>query len=194
MNFLAHLALAENSDASLVGNLLGDFAKGTESHLRSILPTDVVHGIMMHRRIDHFTDHHPTFQHAKMLISPARRRFAGVVVDIIYDHFLSRHWDYFHAPPREQFITHCYRTLQNHPEWLRGRLLDALPTMLEQDWLGAYLTREGIQLTLQRVSQRSRFSGPIAAAHDDFIRHYHDYERLFLEFYPDLQNYAKGIS
>ena len=91
MNYLAHLYLAGESDDSRLGNILGDFVKGNAA---GRYPPAILRGIMMHRKVDRFADHHPQSRSARQLISPARRRFAGVIVDICYDHFLSVHWKY----------------------------------------------------------------------------------------------------
>jgi len=103
MNYLAHLALIPTScrdreDALRIGNLLGDFIKGTESSLRLQFPVDLVDGIKLHRAIDKFTDAHPSFLESKQLLAPERRRYAGIVLDIIYDHFLSIHWKTYQTP------------------------------------------------------------------------------------------------
>jgi len=68
MNYLAHLALAPATNASRIGNLLGDFAKGSESSLRTNLPSDLVDGIILHRAIDKYTDQHPSFLAARPLL------------------------------------------------------------------------------------------------------------------------------
>ena len=69
MNYLAHLYFGRKSDASLVGNLMGDFAKGTEKALREKYPDAVVEGILMHRKIDAFTDEHRLFKESRILLS-----------------------------------------------------------------------------------------------------------------------------
>ena len=50
---------------------------------------------MLHRRIDSFADTHPAFRRSRGRVSAARRRVAGIMVDMFYDHFLARHWGQF---------------------------------------------------------------------------------------------------
>lgn len=199
MNYLAHLALipsnsGERSDALRIGNLLGDFIKGTESSLRLQLPADLVDGIILHRAIDKFTDSHPAFLASKQLLAPERRRYAGVVVDIIYDHFLSLHWEKYHTGKLDQFISNIYTILDTNKEWQLGKLKEAFPSLKAQNWLASYATREGIHETFRRVSQRGKFTTPIAETHIDFNDHYHSFEEHFHLIYKDLIDYTQKFS
>ena len=90
MNYLAHLLLADDTDASRIGNLLGDFATGTIESLAERYPPEILRGIKMHRAVDRFTDSHEVFKHARNLLAPGRRRFAGIIIDIIFDHYLCK--------------------------------------------------------------------------------------------------------
>jgi acyl carrier protein phosphodiesterase len=194
MNYLAHIALAHPTDASRIGNFLGDFAKGTKESLLKNWPQDLVAGFMMHRSIDAFTDSHPTFSEAKKLISSDRRRLAGIAIDIFYDHFLSIHWDKFHSTEREDFIEDFYLLLERRAEWWIGDFSSAFPYLRKENWLGCYATRDGIELTLKRVSQRNRkWIYPLAKCMSDFTRHYAEFEKLFLALYPDLLAEAKRL-
>lgn len=125
MNFLAHLHLAAHTRSSLTGNLLGDFVKGT-------LPTGLVahfdEGIWLHRKIDAFTDGHPEHKAAVACFEAPWRRFGGIVVDMIYDHWLSQHWELFNTEPLPRFLQRSYdQLLADHP-----RLPDGLPLPLKR--------------------------------------------------------------
>ena len=109
------------------------------SHLESNeFPAEVVKGIRMHRAVDYYTDSHEVFKSARNLISPDRRRFTGIVVDIFYDHFLCIHWSDYCDIPFEKFIASVYHALDRHPEWRVGRLADIYPMMRDEDWLMRY--------------------------------------------------------
>lgn len=179
MNYLAHIALAEDSDASRIGNFLGDFAKGTKESLLAAWPEELVNGFIMHRKIDAFTDTHPTFSEAKFLIAPERRRLAGIAVDIIYDHFLSIHWNRYYQVPRTRFIHDFYQCIEQHPEWWIGDFSTAFPYLKAEDWLSCYVSNAGIELTLKRISQRNRkWIKPLAECYNDFQDHYAAFEKL----------------
>jgi acyl carrier protein phosphodiesterase len=191
MNYLAHLLLADDSDASRIGNLLGDFTRGLISDLEKKFPAEVVRGIRMHRAVDRFTDSHSAFKSARGLLQPERRRFAGIVVDIFYDHFLCVHWHDYSDIPLADFIASVYRALEEHPEWRAGRLAEVFPLMRDEDWLMRYSTVEGVHNTLLRVSRRSHRIAGIAHASDDLRTHYPSFQALFHRFMPDLLEFAQ---
>jgi len=191
MNYLAHLALAPETDAARVGNLLGDFVKGTEQSLRKLYPAELVDGIMLHRAIDKYTDKHPAFLASKQLLAPERRRYAGVVIDLIYDHFLSIHWDDFYDQPLGDFVEEMYATIDQNKEWQLGTLEEAFPYMKSQNWLASYGTIDGINTTFRRVSNRSKFTTPIKDTHLDLEEHYSAFEAHFHQIYHDLIKFVQ---
>ena len=187
INFLAHLTLAAPTDASRVGNLLGDFVRGTPESLRGRWPDEVLEGILMHRHLDRFTDNHPAFLEARALLSLQRQRFAGIIVDIIFDHFLAQSWDRHHKTSLPQFVEEMYALLERREDWLEPRLRAVLPRMREENWLESYTTIEGLELTFGRVASRSPRFGPIAGAADDLGSEYRSFARCFEKFLPDAQ-------
>ncbi|MFK7909400.1 MAG: ACP phosphodiesterase [Akkermansiaceae bacterium] len=191
MNYLAHLLLADNTDESRIGNLLGDFTRGAIFHLEKEYPAEVVRGIRMHRAVDRFTDDHKLFRQSRQLLAPERRRFAGIIVDIFFDHFLCLHWKDYHDEPIEEFIASIYRALDEHPEWRAGRLADVFPMMRDEDWLARYATVEGIENTLSGVSRRSPRVTKIAGGADDLRNNYETFESIFNKFMPDLLGFVK---
>ncbi len=192
MNFLAHLYLAGPSDESLIGNLMGDFVKGTLESLSPHYSTDIIRGIQQHRSIDVFTDTHASFSHARQLLSPERQRFAGIVVDIFYDHFLSLNWP-GGDDARLAFIARCYETFHKRDDLLSDNLRDIIPRMIEQDWLGCYSTIDGIALTLKRIAHRSPKVSAIIGGETDLLDQWDEFETLYNDFFPDLKAYSESL-
>ncbi|MGJ8645128.1 MAG: ACP phosphodiesterase [Luteolibacter sp.] len=190
MNFLAHLYLAEPTDESLIGNLLGDFAKGLPVTLETRFPPKVVRGILQHRAIDAYTDAHPTFLLARKLLSPHRTRLAGIVVDVFYDYFLSTRWP-GGEEARLQFIEQCHETLLAHDQWLSPQLRAVLPRMISENWLDSYSSIEGLALTFRRVATRSPVAAGVLGAEEDFIKHQDELEALYDGFFPDLEDFSR---
>ena len=87
MNYLAHIFLAGDSEESLLGNIMGDFVKGS---IGDGFHPGIEEGIRTHRKVDVFTDSHEIFKASKKLMSPERRRFAGVIIDLGFDHLLAK--------------------------------------------------------------------------------------------------------
>ena len=193
MNFLAHLTLAGTEDASRIGNLLGDFEKGTPESLYQRLPPEIVPGILMHRQIDRFTDSHAIFHETKSLLAPERRRFAGIVIDIFFDHFLSKHWSTYHPGTVTGFISEIYDLLDKHPTWLGSELGPLVPRLKKENWLASYSDFEGLEKTLQRIASRSSRFDPMKEGIDDLKKNYPAFESAFLQFYPELRQYAAKL-
>ena len=55
MNYLAHFHLSNNDKNLIIGNYIADDVKG-KAYLN--YPTEIQHGIILHRKIDAFTDTH----------------------------------------------------------------------------------------------------------------------------------------
>lgn len=184
MNHLAHLCLARPEPQSRMGNLLGDFRRGTEP---AAFPRAVRRGLENHYAVDRFTDQHPRVREARGLFSPARRRFAGVALDVLFDHFLLRHWERFHHQDADDLIEHLYRDLQQTRPLMPGPMQRATAAMVRQDRFRAYASLDTVGLALDRMAERIRFENPFAGIIDEIRLHERELEHAFLEFYPELQ-------
>jgi len=185
MNYLAHLHLAPDDAEARVGNLLGDFVKPANA---GHLPAGIIAGMALHRQIDRYTDAHPLFRLSKTHVAEERRRYAGILIDIFYDHFLARHWDELAGRPLPDFTRQVYVELGERYALLPPRLQDILPRMAADDWLLGYRELDGIAATLQGFS-RNRLSRPntVAGGIDDLIAAYPALDAEFQAFYPQLQ-------
>lgn len=153
MNYLAHLHLAAHTRSSLTGNLLGDFVKGP---LPTGLEPPFDEGIWLHRKIDAFTDAHPEHRAAVASFEAPWRRFGGILVDMLYDHWLSRHWQQFSPQPLPCFLQQSYGQLLADHHCLPEGLPVPLRRMAEQDWIASYRHREGLSQALNGIGRRLR--------------------------------------
>jgi acyl carrier protein phosphodiesterase len=188
VNFLAHAFLSRATPALLIGGMLGDFVKGHEYEQR--YSPAVRAGIHLHRRIDRFTDGHAVVHASRALISATRRRFAGILVDVFYDHFLARHWDRFCPEPLESFTARVYDTLWPHLGEFPERLQRILPWMRADDWLASYAEIESVDAALHGITRRfARYprAAVLADGVQELLAHYAAMERQFLEFFPELE-------
>ncbi len=92
MNYLAHAVLAGPDPLLRLGGLMGDFVKGPLSPAPAHLPERLTQGLRLHRAIDAYAETHPAFCTSRARVSAPRRRVAGIMVDMFYDHFLARGW------------------------------------------------------------------------------------------------------
>lgn len=186
MNHLAHLFLSPPSVEARVGNLLGDFARGLDS---SLLPSEVRRGLENHRAVDAFTDQHPDVKAAKTLFSSKRRRFAGVALDVLFDHYLLRHWRVFTDTPKSAFIEDVYHDLTVGRPLMPERMARVTQRMVEDDWLGAYESLDNIGLALDRIAGRIRFRNEFAGMIEEIRPLDAALEAHFLSFFPQLVLY-----
>lgn len=185
MNFLAHLFLADPSDASLVGNMLGDFVKGRLDDVP--YPDDVVEGIRIHRRTDAFTDTHDVVIRSRQRIPEPYRRCAGIIVDLAYDHFLAANWEqYAQRTDLQAFATRAYDALLRHEPLLPPRLRRMLPHMVEHDWLVSYRRLANAERALDRIAGRLSAPELLLGGGAEIGRHYGALESDFHTFFPAL--------
>ncbi len=186
MNYLAHLHLGGSQPAQLLGSLYGDFVKGP---LAGRWPADIEAAIRLHRRIDAFTDSHPLIAQAKLRFPAERRRFAGILLDVFFDHCLARDWGLYAAEPLDAFTRHVYQVLSAEAE-LPGRLALIAPRMAAQDWLGSYRDFETLELVIagmaRRISRPEALVGAMAELEDLYQPLSDDFQR----FYPQLQQFV----
>lgn len=190
MNYLAHLLLSDGTPELMLGNLLGDFRKGLQIDRYSFA---IRQGITLHQHIDIYTDSHPIVRQSKQQIRPPYRRFAGILLDVFYDHCLSVHWSQYSPVPLREFVDRAYDILLDHQAILPDRLQQALPYMIRQDWLCSYGDLEGVQITLQRIARRLRRETVLAQGITELQTHYAELEAGFHRFFPALQEYVSTL-
>jgi acyl carrier protein phosphodiesterase len=101
VNFLAHLYLAGNDDDLRLGALLGDFVRGKAA--LETYSAGLARGIRLHRHIDAFTDTLEGFRYLRAGFEPPFRRYAGIIIDLGFDHALACRWNTFASQPLEDF-------------------------------------------------------------------------------------------
>lgn len=189
MNYLAHLYLSEANDDAWLGSLLGDFVKGP---LDDRYSEAVTRAIVLHRKIDSFTDAHPLVLRSKSRVSSQRRRYAGIMMDMFYDHFLAKYWHEFHGETLARFTSRIYRTLEQHYDTLPPRLQHVAPLMTQGDWLGSYADIGSIATALNRMGQRLTRGNGLLNSVDDLVEHYAELESDFRAFFPDVLHFARS--
>ena len=189
MNFLAHLLLSGDSDPLRVGNFIGDFVKGNQL---AQYPIGIQTGIRLHREIDFYTDQHPIVSQSKDRLRSKYRHYAGVIVDMFYDHYLAVHWGQFQQQPLHEFVHDSYTLMQSHAAQLPQKAQYMLPYMIEGDWLQGYKEVEGIGQALAGMSRRTSFASKMEEATEDLEHSYTAFEAEFLAFFPEIQAFCQG--
>ena len=186
MNFLAHAYLAHPSVPLIIGNFIGDFVKGKQIEQYE---DGVSEGIIMHRKIDTFTDNHPVFKQSKNRIRGKYSHYSGVIIDLFYDHFLAKNWDDYSDIPLHRFTLNLYDIILDREHIIPDKARYMLPFMVKSNWLLNYSTIEGIDRSLTGLSRRTSFKSGMEHASKDLVKYYAELENDFRVFFPEIIDY-----
>lgn len=190
MNFLAHLHLAHLADSSLPGNLLADFVRGNPENL---YPADVVAGIHMHRRIDVLTDNLPEVKTAREWFRPHTRRVAPITLDVMWDHFVSRHWAQLSPDfPLTDFIRYAHSQVATILPDSPPRFVNLNNYLWSERWMERYREMAFIQNVLNGMANRRPRLDALRDSWQDLDDHYAELETLFWRFYPQMMAQARA--
>ncbi len=190
MNYLAHLFLSGDSDEVLVGNLIGDFVKG---RINGNYPAPIDAGIRLHRQIDSFTEAHPRAVSGRNRFSSERRRFAGIILDVCFDHFLIRHWPTYSKLHLSVFVDEVHRRIQPYGHILNGKLDFFLSRRNMGYLLETNRDLEGVEFVLSRISNRMKKGRVLLNAIGEIEANYDLLEDDFIAFFPDLIEYVQSV-
>ncbi len=190
MNHLAHALLAGANDDLLVGSLLGDFWRGAPD---PSWPAGVRTGVILHRRIDVYTDSHPVVAAARTLFHPPVRRYAGILIDVYFDHVLARDWALHSNESLDTFSARTADLLDCHAAWLPVDLNRFARYFRMHDLFGAYAQRATIEQVLRGISGRLRHANPLAEAGTALWARADALDEAFARFFPDLVAHARVL-
>jgi acyl carrier protein phosphodiesterase len=188
MNFLAHIYLSGDNELVTIGNFMADGVRGKQY---TKFPKDIQMGILLHRQIDTFTDKHPVFRQSTKRLHENYSHYSGVIVDILYDHFLAKNWAKYSDIPLEEFVNDFYENLQMHFELLPARTQKMMPYMIADNWLLNYANIEGIQRVLNGMNRRTSHVSGMDKATLELKQYYSEFEYEFTLFFEDLKQFSK---
>ena len=190
MNYLAHLYLSGNDEELLLGNFIADAVKGKKAELYS---PGIARGIYLHRFIDTYTDSHPIVAETKVRLREKYRKYAPVVSDLYYDHFLAKHFERFANERLTDYTQRTYSLINSHLPNLPERVQYFFPYMMEQNWLLGYAQIDGIARALTGLSRRTSFESGMETAGEELALNYSFYEKEFELFFPELEQYVQRV-
>lgn len=190
MNFLAHLFLSGEPSDQMVGNFIADSVKGSAADKFS---EEIQKGIKLHRAIDTFTDSHPEMIKSKERLRPRYKKYAPVITDIFYDHFLATHWQDYSAISLRDYTNQVYKFLEKYHAIFPERSQQFYNYMIKYDILFAYTKIEGIEKVMQGMSRRAHFISGMETATEELVSGYDDFKTEFKLFFPDLQQHVYEI-
>ena len=191
MNYLAHLFLAGKRPLDVVANLMGDFVRGPVDER---FDTRFHDGILLHRRIDSFTDSHPIFLRSRRRLSDRHRRVSALIMDVYYDHLLARNWNAYSTESLEQFAYRTYRILAAHQDLMPPSMQKRVTGMIKSNLLVAYRDRATARSVLVALEKRFRRPVTLSDSASDLRRSDPAIENDFHDFFPDLQSFVRDRS
>jgi acyl carrier protein phosphodiesterase len=189
MNHLAHTLLAGDDELMQLGGMLGDFVHGPPDALR--LPEGAIEGVRLHRAIDVYTDSHPEVVAARGLFEPPYRRYAGILLDMWFDHCLARDFLRWSGQPLHLFSPALRDLLYRHESLLPPDLKRFLIYMETHGLPAGYADPAEIGIALSGISRRLRRANPLAQSLPVLEALRVPLQQRFEVFFPQLQRFAR---
>lgn len=146
----------------MMANLFGDFVKGSDY---SDLPEIVQEGVLLHRRIDDFIDHHEAVKTLRLQLYKELPKVAGIAIDLYMDHCLARNWENYHNQHLSDYLNSFFEyaltpTHQhfNQPDFKYPiHFIDLLTLIHKQEWIQNYKYLKGLNFACSGLSKRISF-------------------------------------
>ncbi len=188
MNYLAHTLLSQNHIDYQLGNILADPLKGKAWQGCSTLH---VAGLEMHKSIDQFTDSNIHVARAKDYLGTSYLR--GVVVDIVFDYYLTKHWTRFVRMDKDDYIQSFYRQADKQCGQLPEAGRQFIKRIIRYDFFHLYRDLLSLQYVFQRFDNRLSEKLLMRESTSQYVplieRYDKDIEKEFLLFFPELVNF-----
>tara|TARA_R110002049_G_scaffold1498_1_gene11605 strand:- start:30670 stop:31266 length:597 start_codon:yes stop_codon:yes gene_type:complete len=188
MNYLAHIYLSGENDLITIGNFMADGIKGKNYKK---YPKHIQIGILLHRQIDTFTDTHKTVRLSTKRLHEKYSHYSGVIVDILYDHFLAKNWSRYSDIPLHIYVDDFYDSLEEHYQLLPLRVQKMMPYMMADNWLLNYASIEGISRVLEGMNRRTKNRSGMNEAVTELEAFYKEFENEFTSFFDELIAFSK---
>lgn len=189
MNYLAHIFLSGNDTELMIGNFIADHIKPQE---RTKFSPQINAGIKLHYAIDTFTDNHNVVLKSKERLRPHLHKYAPVVVDVIYDHFLAKYWHLYHHQDLLEYTIKFYNMLHAHRELLPDKTKYILNYMEPRNWLYNYQHLHELEKIFGGMGRRANFDNNMALTVKHLENDYNLFDEEFKFFFAQLYNFCHG--
>ena len=185
MNFLAHLCLASGDSGLMLGGLIGDFVRG--SRVLKTYPENVREGIMLHRFIDKTTDHSAPVKALRSKFPREFRRYAGIVIDLAFDHELALNWWRYMPGSLERFDMEVRDLLRDHGELIPEELTGFMRYADRHGLFAAYRDVDVTLYAIAGIGTRLSRANPLHRVSEIWPDLAEDFQVSFREFFPQIQ-------
>lgn len=154
------------------------------------LPPDVIAGIRLHRAIDSYTDQHPAVVAARNLLPPPYRRYAGIALDMWFDHALARDFGRWSAQPLPEFSAGVRALLHEHDARLPPAMQRFAGYMVAHDLPAGYAQADILGLALRGIGQRLSRANPLDSVLPVLVALDEPLHAQFEVFFPQVREFA----
>lgn len=189
LNYLAHIFLSGTDSQVKIGNFIGDFVKGNQLNSQ---PSCIRSGIVLHRKIDSFTDSHPVVIEIIGMLRPVFGRYSGIIVDMYFDYFLAVSFFDYAGVRLSTFAFRFYVDLLFYYKYLPVRVKRFVFHFIATNRLKRYSTLEGLKSSLQIMSNHKIPAIEPDKTIDFLIQNHDELEDKFHQFFPDLIQFVKS--
>lgn len=171
--------------------MIGDHVKGKMT--QSAYPEKIWTGVMLHRKIDEYSDQHDATKRAKVFFRADYGLYAGAIMDTLYDHFLANDPKLFADDVSlDTFSAQVYKQLSDNAAYLPPTFAAYFPHMVEHNWLKGYRVIRGMERALKGLSRRAAHMAPPEKAYEIFVTNYYQLNQCYYELIDDLSAFVKN--
>jgi len=184
MNYLAHSILSGEDEDLMLGNLITDMItkKDEDAYDEAIQK-----GINLHRKIDTYTDAHPIVSQSLKLIYPTQGKYAPVVLDILWDYFLSKNWKHFSDEDIFDYCHNVYIVLEKNFDRLQPKIVSRFEGMIRADWLQSCISRKRLKGTFTHLHKRTKFKSNFDKVDEILDQHEDTLDASFMKLFPEMR-------
>lgn len=186
MNFLAHLCLANGDSGLMLGGMFGDFVRGRRA-LRAY-PEMIRQGIVLHRYIDRRTDHSPVVKKLRTRFPRDFRRYAGIIIDLAFDHELARNWWRYMPGSLERFDLEVRDLLHDNRELVPEGLTSFMRYADRHGLFTAYRDEDVTLYALAGVGTRLSRPNPLHRVAEIWPDLAPEFKSSFRQLFPIIQS------
>jgi acyl carrier protein phosphodiesterase len=134
---------------------------------------------------------HPIYRQSKHRLHEKYGHYSGVIMDIFYDHFLAKNWNFYSDEKLEDYADNFYTLLKNNYEILTERAKGMIPYMIGRNWLVSYASIQGLEMILFQMDHRTKNR---VAMHESIVelqQFYAEFKTEFQLFFYELQQHCQ---
>lgn len=187
MNYLAHIFLSGDDELLKLGNFMADEIKG-KSYKN--YPPEIQKGILLHRAIDDFTDHHPLVSKGAHRFFDELGHYNSVVIDMIYDHILAKRWKEYSDVELTVFAEDFYHLLDSNQHLLPKKIGKVVPYMIEHNWLLSYSKLDDLRHILRQMNHKTKHETQLHKGVDIYLAFQSEFDSEFTSFFEDIRKFC----